>query len=179
MMKEDKLRRFMMDNREAFDDAEPPLRTWNRIEKQLPSQQARAIRLWKYSAVAAVALLLVAMGVIIGMSTDQNSLSNSPEWAEYQETEKYYSNQVNAKMENLREYQHDPSLDEDMRQLDEVYADLKTELKQSENPNKKILIDAMIINYRTKLSILEKVLEKLEEEGNDENINEKSDENEM
>ncbi|QHW01471.1 hypothetical protein [Spirosoma endbachense] len=39
-MRKDNLERFVRDNREAFDDKEPPLDLWRKIEAGLPKQQS-------------------------------------------------------------------------------------------------------------------------------------------
>ena len=165
-MKEDKLKGFIQKHRDQFDDAVPGAHVWAGIEKKLPNTQAKSVMLWKWTAAAAVALLLIASGVIIGLSSNSY---NSPDYAamqEYAETEKYYVSQVNEKLSAIERQYDDPSLREDLKQLDEIYDELKLELASSDHSNKSEIINAMIMNYQTKVAILEKVLEKVEEAKN-------------
>ena len=165
-MKRDALEKFIIQNREAFDDAVPGPQLWNRLEKELPQPKIRRINIWKITSAAAVALLLVCIGVIIGMNNNGSGYEQSEAWAEYQEAENYYSTQVNQKLDQLKKYDFDPVIEEDIKQLDDIYGELKNELIQSDHPDKETIIDAMIINYQTKISILERVLEKMEEHKN-------------
>ena len=88
---------------------------------------------------------------------------------EIQETEQYYSQMVAQRYSELRPYlASDPVVDEmltaDMEELDEVYDDLKEDLKDNvSNPE---VIEAMILNYRVKLEILEDLLNQLKEKEN-------------
>jgi predicted CopG family antitoxin len=52
----------------------------------------------------------------------------------------------------------------DMEELDEVYAELKEDLK--DNASNPEVIEAMILNYRVKLEILEDLLNQLKEKEN-------------
>lgn len=160
-MEKDQIRSLIQKHRASFDDATPDPKLWAGIDERLPRREARSIRIWKWTAAAAVGLLLIAAGVVIGLynAPGQQNLAMQ----EYAETEQYYVTQVNEKMAAIQSRHHDPTLEEDLRQLDEIYDELKIELSNSQNPNQKQLIDAMIINYQTKVAILEKVLEKIED----------------
>jgi hypothetical protein len=165
-MKEDKLKEFIQEHREKFDDAIPGPHLWSGIESRLPNKQAKSVMLWKWTAAAAVALLLLASGVIIGLSSNPSNYPDRVAMREYAETEKYYVSQVNEKLSAIERQYDDPTLREDLKQLDEIYDELKLELASSDHSNKSEIINAMIMNYQTKVAILEKVLEKVEEAKN-------------
>jgi predicted CopG family antitoxin len=63
-------------------------------------------------------------------------------------------------------------LEDDMEELDEVYLELKEDLKDNvSNPE---VIEAMILNYRVKLEILEDLLNQLNEKENQDYENDES-----
>jgi predicted CopG family antitoxin len=63
-------------------------------------------------------------------------------------------------------------LTDDMEELDEVYLELKKDLKDNvSNPE---VIEAMVLNYRVKLEILEDLLNQLNEKENQDYENEES-----
>jgi hypothetical protein len=160
--KPDALEKFITENRAQFDDKDPNPLLWGKIESHLavPSERVE-INWWKYVSVAAVALVLILFGTIVGMQMNSD-YSQSQEFVEYEKAEQYFSSQVNQKLKTLANFEYDASVEEDLRQLDEIYEELRQELMHSENPNKQHLIDAMIMNYQTKISILERVLEKMD-----------------
>ena len=85
------------------------------------------------------------------------------------ETEQYYSRMVSDRYEELQPFLvSDPAAKEmlatDMEELDEVYKELKKDLK--DNASNPEVIEAMILNYRVKLEILEDLLYQLKEKEN-------------
>jgi predicted CopG family antitoxin len=90
-------------------------------------------------------------------------------YQEIRETELYYSQMVSQRYNELRPYlAGDPAAEEmlalDMTELDEVYGQLKEDLK--DNASNPEVIEAMILNYRVKLEILEDLLYQLKEKEN-------------
>ena len=90
-------------------------------------------------------------------------------YMEIQETQDYYSQMVSQRYDELRPYLvSDPAAKEmltaDMEELDEVYNELKEDLK--DNASNPEVIEAMILNYRVKLEILEDLLNQLKEKEN-------------
>ena len=93
---------------------------------------------------------------------------------ELREAEMYYSGMIHTKLEEvkplLREY---PSLEEelnsDLSELDSIYSGLKSDLK--DNIANHEVIEAMIQNYRLRISILEDMLVFLEGKKDKNSIN--------
>ena len=88
---------------------------------------------------------------------------------EIRETEQYYSQMVSERYDELRPFLASNQvakemLTADMEELDEVYNELKEDLK--DNASNPEVIEAMILNYRVKLEILEEVLNQLKEKEN-------------
>jgi predicted CopG family antitoxin len=63
-------------------------------------------------------------------------------------------------------------LSTDMEELDDVYRELKEDLK--DNASNPEVIEAMILNYRVKLEILEDLLNQLKEKEHQDDENEES-----
>ena len=161
----DNLEKFILENRESFDDAVPGLKVWANIDRRLEQRPMRRI-VWmkRLRVAAAVAMLLTAGGVIGAYLTNAShkveSLADiSPEHAEM---ERYFKSQVQDKMAQLVSYRQDTYVKPDIQELDALYEQLRTELKNAPEGAEERIIQAMINNYQTKIDILEQVLEKVE-----------------
>lgn len=177
----DKLEKFVRENRVAFDDKTPKHLVWEGIEARLNQQVAPETtpkiiplrsRLYQYTKIAAVALLLLTIGGFMGSywtsqkQTEQLSFGAINE--EYQELETFYSEQVNLQMTQLKKYRIDESLMNDIKELDASFSELKKELKRSgKEADNEVIINAMIENYQSKIDILERVLNHLERKNKD------------
>lgn len=158
------LEKFILEHREDFDREVPPLKVWANIDRELDAKRGGRIVWMKYVRVAAAAAVLVAVSCYIGFQAGAKSdaaqaLSDfSPEHAEM---ERYFNEQINAKMAQLVSYQQDEHVKPDLQELDAVYDELKAELKDAPVGGEQKVIEAMINNYQTKLDILEHVLNKV------------------
>ena len=176
----DNLEKFISENRSAFDDREPSKGIWSAIDKQLDQKDkksARTIPIWRYASVAAVAAILLAVGVFIGQNMNNETaqpIAFEEQYPEFLEAEHYYQKEVKTKVAQLAKYDHDASIEEDLKQLDQIYEELKNELAQAPKDQHERIINAMITNYRTKLSILERVLERIQST-NQEKLNKSKD----
>ena len=165
----DRLEQFICENRSAFDRDIPGLRVWAGIDKALEARQQtnKVHRLWRGLRVAASVVVLLAVGAIIGMYTykytQESELPTLAEIApEYAELEKYYSVQVNNRMQELSRFDQQATVQPDIQQLDELYRELQQELDHAPKGSEEQIIQAMIRNYQIKLDILERVLEKIQ-----------------
>ncbi|MFN4253960.1 MAG: hypothetical protein ACK4Q5_03005 [Saprospiraceae bacterium] len=166
------LESFLTENRTHLDTAVPDLRVWANIEKTLPATQP-AMRVAHLNfgrqlmrAAAAIALIISCFGA--GMWYARNGsggegMAMSEVSNEYAELENYYRRDISAKQEKLASFasQNDPVLD-DLAQLDNMMAELKHELANVPEGNREQVIRAMIDNYKAKTAILEKVLEHIQ-----------------
>ena len=185
---QDGLEKFVKNNREAFDAKAPSFDLWENIEKELneqkedkivpmfavkPAQNTFRRRIMRYGSIAAVGLLLLTVGGIIGSQWFSNSdssmadveISLSDVSDEYAETEAFYAQKVNASIKELKKRNYDKSILEDIEELDEAFQELKKELGQSNAFSNEEIVHAMIENYQMKIEILERVLERLPLEG--------------
>lgn len=164
----DNLEKFISENRQEFDDRQPPGNIWLSIDRHLDQKNkkpARRISIWRYAQVAAAAVFLIGTGVLIGLNFNNRpseALAIEKEFPEYSETEQYYKKLVKNKVDELGNYNYDSSINDDLKQLDKIYEELKKELSEAPEDKQEQIINAMITNYRTKLSILERVLERIQ-----------------
>lgn len=178
-MKQDSLEKFIRDNRTEFDRKYPPAAVWDRIADELDKKQYRhQPRIYTLMKWAAAVTVILAVGFVLGMYTiqprneaQQMMVNMGPQQYErYQEIQNYYTHQVSQKWDEVQSLKaqipsSDPGkLDDDLNQLDAVYQELKNELIQNHGADDEKIIDAMIMNYQTKIDILERVAEKLKQQ---------------
>ena len=156
MKEQDPLETFIRDNRSSFDDLKAPQRVWGRIDKK----DRPVINLWKWSAVAASALLLVAVGYIFGIK-DQ-ARPDVAGWDEYMEAENYYQSRIDMKMQEIKTLPVSQEVINDIQVLDEVYAQLRKQLMEDPNANTQLLLSAMIRHQQQKLDVMEKILNRVD-----------------
>ena len=167
----DRLEDFVKQQREAFDLHEPDPSIWLKINPaNVPLRERKPMR-WLRIA-AAIALIFGGSTAGIYYLTQDRAdsrLYSSEMYQEIQETEDYYNRKVTLRYNELQPYlASDPGMKEllatDLKELDEAYSELKIDLKDNvANPD---VIEAMILNYRIKLEILEDLLNQLKEKEN-------------
>jgi len=168
----DRLEDFVKQHSEQFDLHEPDPSIWLKINpaNQKVKQGHRPMR-WLRIA-AAVAMIFAGSTAGIYFLTGERThpeLSSNDLYLEIRETEQYYSRMVSDRYEELQPFLvSDPVAKEmlatDMDELDEVYEELKEDL--NDNASNPEVIEAMILNYRVKLEILEDLLYQLKEKEN-------------
>lgn len=173
-MKMDNLEQFIQNNREEFDTAVPSLKVWAELDKQLPKQQApqqqvaKRVSIRRFLSIAAAVSLLVSFGVGIGFfiapaNTPSQSISLSEISPEYAEVEQYYSQQVTNKLARLASYSATtPEIKADLEELDKWMKDLQKELSVVPKSKEEVVINEIIDLYKTKVAILEKLLESIQ-----------------
>jgi hypothetical protein len=166
----DRLEKFITENREDFNDAEPNPLMWLNIEKKLDSgKKSKVKKLYRITAIAASIIIVLGVGMLIGLNMQQVSdselLAQNEQYQEFQQAERYFQKQVNVKLDLLQEHPDKQEVKDDLSQLDAVYNELKAELLNSPNKDNSVIIQAMIENYQLRINLLERILT---------NINEKS-----
>ncbi len=165
-MQKDNLERFISDNRDAFDKAAPRMKVWEGIEQKIEQKPAKRIAIWKFARMAAAVALLLGVGAAMGVyfSNGQQQVANtfsniSPEHAEMEE---YFKAEIQSRTKKLASFNKDKTVNEDLVQLEDLLKDLEKELQQSPPANNERIIDAMIQNYRTRIELLEHVLNRID-----------------
>jgi hypothetical protein len=177
----DPLEDFIRCHRADFDTAIPAAGAWSGIAEQLAPDRrddkpTRSMPLrisWQRQLLrvaASVGLLIVGIGIGMwymrpdgGFSQDSTaSLSRvSPEYAEM---EQFYQRDIAVKYQKVTQVagQQQEVITQDLQQLDQAMAELRYELEQAPPGNREQIVRAMIDNYKTKVSMLERVLEYIE-----------------
>lgn len=167
-MKTDRLEEFIKENREAFDQFEPSEKVWERISKSKPKTKTATLFTY-FLRVAAVLAVIAIFSVAINKTNVFNSnefarQTDDPELRELIEAEAFYASQVDEKLNEIRKcYIAYPDIKEDvemdLNELQQMYNELKTDLK--ENVSKKAVIEAMIENNRYRLKMVDEVLNQI------------------
>lgn len=171
----DRLEKFIQSHRQKFDRYDVPPGNWDKITTAMDKKNEKPgkVRSMMLFVSGMAASLLIGAVAIFGyqmyyQQQADNELVSSPTVEEYQELEEYYIQEVNNKMNNLEQYDLDPSVESDLSQLDAIYHELKRELVESNNMNNHEIIEALIKNYKTKIELLEIIKHKQTESKNKE-----------
>ena len=163
----DQFEKFIMDNRDAFDDATPSEKVWNRIDQKLSKKQVIWPAIWK---VAAVLFMVSTIYLMIDRNINQNEGPVLSE--EFTQAEDYYVKLISQKRQAITEQltpeQHEQFLVE-IDQLDSMYVELK-KTYQTNASNDRVM-DAMISNLQLRLDILNRQLDILQNIKNQNNEN--------
>jgi hypothetical protein len=166
-MKTDRLEDFIKNNREKFDDLEPSTKVWENISVSQHKTRVRHLSFY-IVRVAAVLILALILTVVfyknIVTPPEFANNSNDLQLMELIEAEAFYAYQVNGKLKEIREcYNTFPELKEeieaDLIELEQMYDVLKDDLM--ENISNKAVIEAMIDNNRTRLKLVDDILEQI------------------
>ncbi|XOV92742.1 MAG: hypothetical protein ACFHWX_21370 [Bacteroidota bacterium] len=155
----DKLKHLVDQSREDFEvfpfDEQ---KGWEDFEKTfIPARKSR----WKiYLGSAAAACVMFVAGWVSFMVYNTYQQPLSPMAQEWIETEQYYQQEINEVQTLVTSKVDDPLILGDLREMDEVIISLKEDLK--DNMDNEEVILAVMDQYRLKLKILERMLEQLQ-----------------
>ncbi len=132
---------------------------WNEFVKDFVP--VRKIR-WRRYVISAVAACIIFMaGGVSFMIYNTYQTSASPMVLEWMETERFYQQEINELQKLVTSRVDDPLILEDLEEMDKVIKSLKSDLKDQVD-NEEVIM-AVMDQYRLKLRILERMLEKLED----------------
>lgn len=167
-MKRD-LKKFVTENRAAFDHAHPPKDLWQRIAKELEEQEKpigqAPVRkmMMRVLKVAAVTFLIGTAGIVVYFYGKKNAYDDyrriNPDLAAEQQT---YSQLVIQKKDSIAVIAtKNPVLyGEFSKALDQIEANYEM-LKQefANSPNKELTLEAMIRNLQAQMEVLSQQME--------------------
>jgi len=168
----DKLEKYISDNRDNLDRYSPGRSVWESIERNM-SKTKPSLR--KIFSRAALVLVIIGLSFLTyfyfaTISQTRNAgPANEKLSTHLRETELYYTIKVNGLLEKAKPFLTDkPDLEnelmKDISVLDSICTQIKNDLK--DNISNQEVIEALILNYRIKVDILEEMLSVLEEKEN-------------
>lgn len=165
-----KLKKYIWDNRKAFDDETPDEKVWAHIEASfLEKKKSKAViaPLYKW-AMGTAAALIISLGIYFvtekqpqGTIAENHgsAISNLP--PEYASQMNQFVKLIDNKQEELKKLaEEQPELYQKftlaINQLDSSYNSLKNQLGGT--PNREMLLEAMIQNLQLQLNVLNQQL---------------------
>jgi hypothetical protein len=168
----DRLEEHIRNNREDLDRHDPSSDIWRRIDKSLNREKTH---LPKWFSIAA--MLIVILGSILFLYQDRNNttwmkggrnIESQQELSNPQlkETEIYYNNLVNSLYQEatpllVSNPEIKKELNTDISHLDSLCTEIRKDLK--DNVANQEVVEALILNYRIKIRLLEDMLVILKE----------------
>jgi hypothetical protein len=163
----DTFEEFVRGHRDEFDLHDPDPKLWKDIEKEISKKKFLS---WKfYLTRAAVVLLIFTCSFVLqqlwfkgDLKIAKHQKNKMIEIPELKEAEIYYTGVINNKLREVEPMlvkypTMDKELHNDLFQLDSICLGLKNDLK--DNVANQEVIEAMISNYRQRISILEDMLQ--------------------
>jgi hypothetical protein len=187
----DPLEDFIRQHRDAFDPAEPPAHIWNNLQGDIPAEDTlKSHGLWvtwrrQLTRVAAAVTLLIVgatAGILFTQSSQQQmaGMTLSQVSSEYAELEQHYERDITFKKEQLGQLVSNHNapiqqeeIESDLDKLDKTMEELRVELANVPPGNREQVVRAMIETYKTKAAILERILDNLQQQYNNNNTSTK------
>ncbi len=163
----DELRDFIDAHRVHFDDEVPPAHVWEGIEQTFPPRQAKVRRLHPYWRKAAVAAMLLTIGLLGGLllageraKVTQADATIADRAAE---VERYYQREIDRRLQLVASYEPEPELRRELAGMSQLEFRSDEEFAAPGSGNQRAVLEAMAQEYQAKLDALEHVLEQLRE----------------
>jgi len=168
------MKEFIQKHKSDFDQEKPSAELWSKIESNLPAEnKGRMIpmkRLWQ-TVTGLTAVFVLTVFALQYMNKDRFDLAeeqvNPAEISNVEQLEKYYTTQVNNRMEALSAYEVDEELLGEVALLKEEFDILKQEAGTGVNQEE--ILDEMIDNYRLRVDILEAIMKEVSKSSKDNN----------
>ncbi len=161
----DELKDFIQQHRTEFDEHQVDKETlWAKIEAELPEEPKKVVpmvRRYRWRIAATIVLLLGAAWGFNGLMGSNSE--HDVVYEELQDVDNYYGSLVEQQIQLIKS---NPNLSEDEQddflslidELDAEYKRLREELKEGINNER--IIEAIILNYRKKIQLMEKLLQR-------------------
>ncbi|MDX8340083.1 hypothetical protein SLH46_12855 [Draconibacterium sp. IB214405] len=183
MEKRDNIEQLIIENIDALNDNEPMEGHFARFEAKLNAQQKKTRKInlsliWKVAAAVVFVFLATNQAFIYFSPNNQGIFNAANETStvtlasispEYSEVEYYYTSSINTGMAQWEKWMEQGLISEDeQNMMNEELAEFETMYKNLQNdlaanPNDERVINAMLEYYQAKLSVINIIINKLEE----------------
>ena len=182
MKAKDNIEKLILKNLEGLNENEPLSGHFERFEAKLKVQhKKRKITfnvVWKVAAAVIFVLLATNQAFIYFSPNQQNLFFNSHSnnagtlasvSSEYEEVEFYFTNAINVGLNQWNSLNDDGFIsEEEQKMMDSELAEFEERFKTlqkdlSANPKDERVVNAMLEYYQTKLSVINMIVNKLEE----------------
>lgn len=169
-MENDELKNHVEGRRQEFEvyEFDHDL-SWDNISERLDDKQKSHLKVpikyvWRIAAVFVITLGFTFYMTWLNIAEDNLDAIASTELAEADE---YYGGLISTKVLQIRNSNStiDQDIFRDIDALDQAFVELKEDLK--DNADNEEVVNAMILNYKIKLEILEKIIKEMDEEEGD------------
>jgi hypothetical protein len=154
------LEEFIRSNRAAFNDQEPSSNVWRRVRHGLFGvAESKILMYWRAAAIFFMALSALLVYPKLSETREKKVVMN-----EFNDVESFYVREISSKLEMIEDFTDGEFLNgytNDFKQLEAMYEVLKDEMRT--RPSKKVK-DALVLNLLVRMDLLNRQLEKLENE---------------
>ncbi|NJB69796.1 sugar-specific transcriptional regulator TrmB [Saonia flava] len=176
----DNFEKYIAENKDSFNEHKADRKKlWSNIEQELDKKPApKVFKLWKSPIMKVAASIFIVLGLFSvisffmngGINPGQNDIVNQ----ELEEIDMYYSSMVTQQVQLVKLNTKLSQEDKDeflsfMDELDTEYKELRIEMK--ENLDNELVLAAIVNNYKKRIELIEKLLERINNSKNIEDGN--------
>ncbi len=157
----DQLKNYIHKNRDTFEEDFDPSKVWKAIESKTKSENKIFLFNPKIMSYAAAIIILLIAGFAIGkwVSPPQTTIVQTTLGKQYQEITRYYTRQSNDLLIQAQQANIDQNVIEDIKGLDRQYLKLEKEFLTAPITKRESILNAMIQNARTRVELLQYVID--------------------
>ncbi len=171
----DNIEKYIREHKDHFDHRKAPDGLWQSIEKEINQPPANK-KSWN-NIIALLALCLMFSLAILKInqkadtSNDQNlDPEMYTELNEYQESEYFFKNLSKEYINELATLGAESAIFDDLKIMNEYESELKKELLTAHGQHKLSIIEALMQNHLTQISLLQELIEELKNSKKNESI---------
>ena len=152
-----KLEKFVLEHRDAFDDERPSFKVWADIEKQIKRKKTKNREIWIWSVAASFLLIIgIALGIMVYPRIyEHQQLHALSQSEEFIGMHAYFDGEIKTLFAQLQDDQQAKNLHDALNEVDQQINRLKIDLIHAPKKSKQIILQAIIESYEAKVSLLE------------------------